>query len=231
MAGPLAKVNTDGMDRRVRLMRSNLPGARREILIEAGRFAMEHVRDHAPRDTNRWVAAMMQAGNQAGLGPLPVPEILPSKFGAQALRRLTSQVKFWEWVTRAYEKAGRTGERYYARASFRLNSSRRELDRWDERGVFIGIRSGLRLGIRLRRAVSEVFGGEGRILMQRRITVLVIHNKEPHANLVERNTRTWGKAVAAAKAFGVRRGGVRARVLRRLLPRLGPAGGGGGGGV
>lgn len=73
-------------------------------------------------------------------------------------------------------------------------------------GGFTPFDKGLKNGGRSLTATVRVniYGGQGNITDTPTETFVYLHNKEPHSQIVERNTKTLAKATAAAKALGLK---------------------------
>jgi len=177
------------------------PEARRAGLRELATPVLRQVESLAPRDTQRYVRAYMQAGQELGV-PVAVPQVVKGHFADEFLPRLKAQLSYWMTRQRQYENAGRTREKYYRKILRRVNQCRTQLERWDPSAIIVFGRHGKTVT----RAISQVYGGAGRFVDVGSRTFLQLTNKEPHARIVEsrhfpmREILKSGKAVGLAKA-------------------------------
>ncbi len=88
----VVRVNVRPLKERIEFARRRIPGARVEAMRMSFRTAMRAVLAVSPRDTMRYSRAWAMAGNQAGIGPFPVPEVRKSRFAEQWADRLAVQV-------------------------------------------------------------------------------------------------------------------------------------------
>lgn len=214
------KTNIDRFVRRMDAVRRAMDGAAEELLRDQAREFVQFVVTAAPKDTNRYARAWAMAGNAAGLGPFPVPEVRESRFWAQNRERLLNQVNrmqdsvdFWtRIIAERYDKQGRRGKwrsdavRKLARAERRLRRAREELEKFmrAEGGAAIligraGKAGNLKLTVR-----HKIYGGTGREFMVAGRTFIQLHNREAHARIVERRHRLVARGMALARELGVR---------------------------
>lgn len=184
------------------------PKARQAALREVAGPILAAVEAQAPRDTNRYVRAYMQAANQIGVGKAE-PPVQEGKFAEEFLTRLETQVSYWQTRYNQYVNAGRTKERYFRKIEKRLTKAREQLQKWNPSAIIIFGRRSAKGGNTLTRAIGEVYGGEGRFVESGNRTFLQLVNKEPHARIVETrhfgmrsllNRATKGTGVSRAKA-------------------------------
>lgn len=216
------KVDTRGLTRKIAAMRAASPEALEAVDRKVADTVMSEVILDSPKDTNRYVRGMAMAANDAGLGPFTVPPIKAGRFAAEAKVRLERQVRKWEWIVRQYETKGRTKDKFYKKAVKTLGRAKEELAKWNPRAIIIFGGKGRLLEVTVR---DKVYGGTGVKLVLNGIVRFVMHNKEPHASIVESRSRVLKGAMAKARRFGLRLGG-RAYV-RRMQQASGVGIGGG----
>jgi hypothetical protein len=205
-------VDASRLHSRLARYKANTPAAANAALTAMLAPAVAELVRSAPRDTNRYAAAWAQAANAAGLGPIGVPEIVAGHFAAKALPRLKSQAAFWQRIVERYERQGRTSDKWYRKAVRTLERANEELAKWDEAAVIIFGGKGRNLKVTVR---NKVYGGTGRrILRGDGRVAYFLHNKEPHASIVEARARGLATVLAKLRTLGVRRG--RAAFVREL---------------
>lgn len=177
------------------------PVARRAGLREMARPIFQVVSQKGPRDTNRYVRAYMVASNELGIG-LAIPAVKPGHFANEFLPMLRRQVAYWEMRDEQYRRENRTHQKYYRKIQARLMKAREQLQKWDETSIIIFGRASRAQGggATLTRAVSRVFGGEGRFIDHDHLTFIQIVNKEPHARIVEARIFPEAKQLLSGKA-------------------------------
>lgn len=216
------RTNTAGLDAKLsrvtaELRNSSLVLARQQ----AGKF-IEFTQLASPRDTNRYIRAWAMAGNAAGVAgaPFPVAAVQNSEFRDQLIQRLESQlgryersVKYWsDLLEKRYYIPGRTdqwkadAERKLATAIKRLGRSQEELDKYiNAEGAIVIFRKAKRgLNVTVR---DKVYGGNGWVQWSNGLPLVVLHNKEGHASIIEKQHRvvSRGRSVvrgAGGKLFG-----------------------------
>lgn len=209
------KVNAAGMRQRNANMERQRQESRVAGLQALVRPALSRAVMAAPRDTNRYVRAWIQAGNQAGVLEMAVPPVRESRFVEQNEERLKAQelryrrqldrakgrwIRWQNIVIRRYEAVGRTRGRWYQDAKNKLRKAEQdyqqalkvwtraseELDKLQShRGqaiVIFGNSKKRSLTITVR---PKVYGGTGRVYSSPDRAVMVLHNREPHASIVE----------------------------------------------
>lgn len=199
-------------------------GNRRDARTKALRVlvyqTVRYVVQYAPRDTNRFVRAWQQAGNDLGVGPFVLTPIESGRYLAN-VRRLRKQVALYDFRVQAYIKADRmyykgvkkSGlDKGYVRAKKQLDRAEAELakllEAGEESGAIIigGRRKAKSTSLsRLATVRTTVYGGQGRWIVTPDQTLARIHNREPHASIVNRNTFVVSDAMRAVRRFGGRR--------------------------
>lgn len=203
-------------DRMALVMNQRLP-ARQQALRVLTERAVRYIIANAPRDTNRFVRAYQQAGNDLGVGPFVLVPIESGRYMAN-VRRLRRQVALYDFRVRAYVNADRmyykgvkkSGlDKGYVKAKKQLDRAEAELAKLLEAGedsgaiVIGGRRKAKSTSLsRLATVRTTVYGGEGRWLVGPDLTAARIVNREPHARLVNRNTRVVTDAVRAVRRYG-----------------------------
>jgi hypothetical protein len=187
--------------------------ARRQGVRTYVQLLMSQVGIIAPRDTGRYVRAWYDAANQTNAVNLALPVINASKYEeeyaatlAEALRRAKLSRDYFEkrldvLYPNGVPKRGDTpafrqltaGKR---RAAKRIETLARYLDNFEKAsGTSIVIGGLFRGKGKLKPKVSHrVYGGRGQILDGANKSVVVLVNKEPHANLVERRYKVLNSA-------------------------------------
>lgn len=229
------RVDISKLRRRLRAAgaaRANAASAAMAVMVQT---LGENLAVNSPRDTNRYVRGWMQAATQAGAKGLPQPQLQPSRFRSVQETALKRQYIFWNtkaeirqrWLTKwwysrgldpAESRLGRKAESEYQRFRKRADKARQEwLDfivakdpvivigrTLGNRGVRGKADAGGRALITIRR---EVYGGTGAVVIRRDRIDAYLHNREPHARIVEARHHTFAKSFAVLKVFGVRRAG------------------------
>lgn len=210
------------------------PAARRAAVVAMVRAIMERVHTTAPRDTNRYIRAWMQAANMAGVGPFPVPKVIPAKHRDAIYEALREQERFWGMITQRYESQRRY-DKWYRQAQKKWERAREQLRKFLESeeadGAVIAINLrinrggkpgygqwGLGRGMAKEiRILNKTYGGEGRLIDLPGSTTVHLRNKEPHASIVEHNQRVVARAYAAFRGTGLRQ--VKTAYLSRALEK------------
>jgi hypothetical protein len=198
--------------------------ARRTALLEIAKVYGKIVLAMSPVDTGRFKAAEAQGLNQAGAGPFPVQPIRPDTspkakaFRDKVTRTLTRQVEYWRGVTRTIEARGGTKALATGKENKRYKQARKNFERANQylsewvasegTGAVIGVDYWQRRAeaqrrkdkdpeLVLTRAYSKVYGGTGQLIDYNGKQVISLRNKEPHAYIVESNTRVRRNALKA----------------------------------
>lgn len=182
----------------------------------------------SPRDTNRYIRGWIIAGKMVGVTDVPLPVIRESKYSKEYIARLIEQQqKFEAQVARVdgliyawYDKPGRRRRGYYNRLLAERTRWQQRADRAREEtekfiratgaiviGVGVNVAGGKITGSFVRgggRKISvtvrdRVHGGRGRLFVNERRAVMLLHNLEPHAAIVERRQRVLGRAEAGVR--------------------------------
>lgn len=219
-----SKTDTSKMVKSIRQMANASHAARRQaIKIIAGEVVLGVVRD-SPRDTNRFVRGWIEAGNKAGVTSLAVPSLNQSSRHDQIAARLQRQLAKWQGIVQRYERQGRR-DKHYNQAVRRRDAAKRELERFwateDGAVVAFDLYKWQRnySGRKLTTVRHNIQGGEGQIITAGDHTFVHLHNKEPHASVVERRTGVMRIAMAKYKAVGLR------RATKGYIARVAAAGG------
>lgn len=203
--------------RKALVMNNRLKAREQALRVLSERF-ITYIVNNAPKDTNRFVRAYQQAGNDLGLGPYVVAPVLPGRFQAN-VRRLQNQVFKWDYIVSRYEREGRTmykgvkkngPDKGYVKAKALRDRAVEELNKLLEAGegsgaIVMGGSKKAKGVKRLATVRTQVYGGEGRWLVGPNTTAARIHNKEPHASIVDRNTRVVSNGMRAVRRFGGQR--------------------------
>lgn len=158
----------------------------REAAEHVVRRQIELASDHI--DTGRYARATAEAGNAAGIGKFLLAPITPSKMAVRMHRILINQVGRWQRRKVAYERAGRQKEREYKRILKMLRRAREELQKWKDnqgRGVIMIGAFNNSEKLATVRVNFAAYGGSGAVRNFGSKTVVMLHNKEPHASIVE----------------------------------------------
>jgi hypothetical protein len=188
--------------------------------------AMTRIITRQDRDTNRLVRGYAMAANAAGLGPFPVPDVVRSKRYEEALARLEQQLAWWQSNVEWFERKGLTNHKGYRRAVRVRDRAKEELEKLTGTSVVIGLYSSAggkgKSGRRLRTTVrAKVYGGTGELRLVAGRPYYRIHNREPHATIVEKRNRLVATSLAELRAYGVRR--QRRNFLRTVAAGTGAA--------
>lgn len=208
----------DVLRARMRRVVANRTDARTAALKTLAERMIVYIVRTGPRDTNRFVRAYAMAGNDLGLGPFVAPPIRPGRYQAN-VRRLRSQWRKWAYIVERYEAEGRTHykgvkktgpDRGYQKAKRLRDRAAKSLEQLLEAGegsgaIVIGGRRGAKGLSQLASVRTKVYGGQGAWIISDGRTLARIHNLEPHASIVNRNTRVVTDAVRAARRYGGRR--------------------------
>ena len=194
------KVDKSRWERRYRKILGRSAYARRVHTIDAAKLVVRRALATAPRDTQRFVRNLAQAANAAGLGPFPVATTRRTRYYEDYLRRLNSTIETWTWWDQKYQQEGRTGEPYYRKILKRRAQAELELRRFEQTQDAVVI---FAKGRNARPTVRwKQYTGRGRIHQTRTQTIVVIHNTEAHASIVEARKKVMRNAISAVKASG-----------------------------
>lgn len=180
--------------------------------------AVVYIIDHAARDTHRFVRAYQEAGNDLGVGPFVVDAIQPGRY-EHNVRVLQNQLDYWQFRVDQMERAGRTqykgvkksgpNQTYLRYKKFRdraAQSLAKLLEAGEGSGaIVIGGRKTAKGLSRLASVRTTVYGGRGVWIETDGQTLARIHNKEPHASIVNRNTYVVTNAMRAVRRYGGKR--------------------------
>lgn len=181
------------------------------------------------KDTRRYARALAQMGNGTGIGFIPVLPVQPSKYALVIRDRLVEQVQYFETkladqqaLLQRYYPGGppkNPRSEYYRNLTRDIRKTEKLLQRSKEElekvngeggesslliGGFFGL-DYLQKGRKLATVRNKVYGGETHFITGRNADFVVLHNKEPHASIVEARDRIMAIAIRAAQGGPVRR--------------------------
>lgn len=183
------------------------------VMVET---VIKDVIQNSPVDTHRFKRAYQMAGNDLGVGPFMVDPVEKGRYD-ENLKRLRNQVHRYEYYKERAERNDRTMykgvkkvgiDQGYVKVLQRLRRARIELAKFEEGGpgsIVIGGRRGRGTYSVLATVRTKVYGGAGQWIISGDTTIARIHNKEPHASLVQRNTRVVSNALWLVGRQGGRR--------------------------
>jgi hypothetical protein len=239
-----AKVSTQGLQRRLAGLSSAAPEAGETAVQIMAQEFLGSVVDASPRDTNRYVRGWMEAGNKAGVSSYALPQIEPSRFADRFAARLERQLVEWEQKLEEAERIERYWrelhqERYVAKgrtdkwerdllkkakaAAARVEKTRglvtiarEQVDKYHAGAVVIWGRSVKREFSKGQLATvrEQAYGGDGKMMRNGWGTVVLLHNLEAHASIVEKRLRIVARATARLRAVGFKRA---TRAMTRAL--------------
>ena len=175
-------------------MRQNRPKGRRAMMIEVTGTAAVNIVRRWPKDTGRSNRAWAEAARKAGIASPPMTTLKKSRDSDAIQVRLEYQVSKWEGIVRNY---GDRRDKHYRKAVRIRDRARETLANFlaaEDPAILIGGRKVTkRFGVsNLASVRTTVFGGTGRIIEHQGETIVEMHNKEPHASIVERRTKVVG---------------------------------------
>jgi hypothetical protein len=188
---------------------------RRRLVVESAerlvRRQLELASEHV--DTGRYMRATAEAGNAArlGLATFPLAPVGPSKMAVRMHRILINQVGLWQRRKVACEKRGEVKSKNYRRIVKMLRRSREELQKFkDNESAGVLMIGAFNNSDKLAtvRVNFQAYGGTGSVRSIGSSTVVMLHNKEPHASIVESRfaiTRTAIRESAVLKRFAKRK--------------------------
>mgnify|MGYP007005600441 CR=1 FL=1 len=211
------KTDISAMQARVKATQRAVAVAGRSAVVAAGDALVDAIERIAPYDTNRYIRGWQLAIQAAGSGvegakTRQVKALKESRFMAQNFDRLDRQVKRLEkarsglvnrlqkWFYGTGRPLGKWGRRAEAKVAqldkliVRAKVQRRLID--DDEGTALVIGRGY--GRRLTTVRTKVYGGTGRSFSRGGRASLYLRNLEPHASIVESNSRVVEKAVSLA---------------------------------
>lgn len=229
------RTSTSGLDRKLAAVQAEMRGAALELVRQQAGAFVRFTQLAAPRDTNRYVRGWAQAGNAAGVvgAPFAEAELQPSKYRGRLIFRLELQVadyerllKYWrDIIENRYKAQGRTGkwladaEKQRNRTQRRLERAQEELQKFQSNDYALVIfrkqnkSGGLTVTTR-----EQVKGGTGSVEWAGDRPFILLHNREPHASIVEKQHRVVARGRVYAKTLGGQLYG------RSYLARLAKAG-------
>ena len=215
------RTNTAGLDRKLAKVQQEMRGAAEALVRQQAGAFIRFTQLASPRDTNRYIRAWAQAGNAAGVAgaPFQEAELRRTRYAAKLALRLELQVLEFERIVRhwtaivreRYVLPGREGkwktdaEKKLDRALKRLQRAKDEYREFQVNPYAIVIfrkrtkSGGLEVTTR-----EKVYGGSGWLAWDGDRPLLYLHNREPHASIVEKNNRVVARGRAYVKATGGR---------------------------
>lgn len=194
------------------LMRQT-PPLRDESIRVMGTRAIEWIMHKAPRDTNRYVRAVAEAGNKATLGPVAVPTVeVFSKYLERHENVLLLQIEEWEKKSnnirkrinflypkgqpaknsRLYNKLIRQRDK----TDMVLQRAKEEYQKHfdaDPAPLLMGLSRWRQdpKGRNLITVRTKVYGGDGKFISQKHGASVILTLKEPHAQFVEKKHKLF----------------------------------------
>ena len=101
------RLEADEFERNHAMVLRNMETAEKKVLSMTLRVFVVYIDRYGPADTNRFKRAYPIALHVLGLGPFPVPAVVPGRCEANR-RRLVNQYNKWAFIAARYEKQGRT---------------------------------------------------------------------------------------------------------------------------
>jgi hypothetical protein len=211
-------LNMSGYQQKMARLRARSPDARDAAAREMMRAVMARVVSETPRDTNRLVRGYMQAANDLGLGPYALPRVANSRGAERQKKRLERQLRQVELLLAAALRSVASKERLF---ETRYARPGRKLDKWGRKYKADVARANTRVQ-RLSKVVDRAreqvanFTGAEIVIGGRKVkmgkdpgvsALAQVHNKEPHASIIERRDRIVAAAIGAMRGQGLRRAG------------------------
>lgn len=180
--------------------------ARRMTVIASAKavagYAIAGAKKH--EDTHRYHRGLAQAINATGVASFGVPSVQPSRLAEEFKKILQDQVRYWSGIVSGYERQGRTHDKWYRQAVRRRDASQRELSRFTPESIVMNAyawQQGAE-SKRLTTVRAQIYGGTGQIYTIDDATFVRLHNKEPHASIVEYRYNVMRAAMNAARRNG-----------------------------
>jgi hypothetical protein len=242
----VAKVDTSNLSRRLKGMRDGADSAALQVAKQGADMFVGFMNQHAPRDTGRYLAGWIEAGNAANVGPTRMAPALRDSRWAEKLEaaldrqidRLVVQINAKAGVLDAwYFSKNRPIDSWARKKQFEIARLSRALQRAVEtkkkylnaegpviafdifsNGRRVRTASGSMKQLRQTTIRDKVYGGTGEIVQRDTGPVVMLHNREPHVTLVERKHRLITRANAAVRLDTEARG---KRVFLQELSRAG----------
>ena len=198
-------VDMSVLKRKLRLIHQSVAepsGASDAALTEIMQGVMKKIVQETPTDTNRMVRGFTIAANDVGLGPFAVPDIQPSKYLPLLRSRLSRQLRRLSIFANFIKKKDGENSKNYRKIVKNRDRAKQELGSLTGTSILI-LNKGRGVEFTVR---NKVYGGQG--LRSRTPTDglrFTIINKEPHAIIRERLTRTVASALNIFKRAGGRR--------------------------
>ncbi|MEM9065079.1 MAG: hypothetical protein AAGB51_06265 [Planctomycetota bacterium] len=223
-------------------MLSRIDEARDAALLEAVGMLILEVDKQWPKDTNRSMNGFIEAANDVGVDVLRPREIEKSGYLDRIIRRLREAAdeaerrakKIDDLLTKWFDSRGLRGNpwpkkmdrrrRRLERAAKRMREEAEKAEASpsgavilrDDAGVLGGRFGYGRRGRLTSTVITKVYGGYGVKLVRDNVSVIELHNQEPHATFIERRLRILFTATGVVgRATHVR------RVKRRFAQELG----------
>lgn len=202
------RVDTKGLELALQKIENALPTATREGVVAIAQEAVTRASQRWPIDTARSLRGWLQAANEAGLGPFPLPALRPAKW----LDRITKEINEWasdaeSWVKKMEQQAADRGADPLSWKSYRKAVKHR--DRYLQMAKDLAESNGAVIGLNLNRRGDrnpsvrvKVYGGRGSAVVSKDGAAVILTNMEPHARFVEMKTRIMRTAIAEATIAG-----------------------------
>jgi len=188
--------------RKVAALRRGSADGADAALTEIMKGVMGRILSETPKDTNRMIRGFVMAANDVGLGPFPVPDVQPSKYLPMLRSRLARQLRklsnFAAFIKR------QEGEKSKSYRKIVKNRDRAKLELESLTGTSILIlNKGRGVEFTVRNKIYGGIGYRGRTPVDGlRFTII---NREPHAIIRERVSRTVASAINMFRGAGLKR--------------------------
>ncbi len=255
------RTDSAGLSSNVRRVRANRAPARTMAVRVQADLVVANVEQSGPRDTNRFVRAVIQAGNDAGVRQRALPPLKESRNRHYAIVNLEqavglskanvemslARVHKWEKYEKLYRSQGRTHYKFFTKIKAEKRNANKELRfhtrrlesaltnqarLLSEEGRYAVTMGGFGRGavhvrpdgtvkvrtdlmqtqkrsfryrdgtVILKRNIQVAvkdYGGYGVLLQSATHSIVRLVNTEPHARIVERNTRIMKRSVDQAR--------------------------------
>ncbi len=242
----VAKVDTSNLSRRLKGMRDGADSAALQVAKSGANEFVGFMERHAPRDTGRYLAGWIEAGNAAQVGPTRMaPTLRDSRWASKAQAQIAAMVDRYvgeinailgmldAWYFRpnrpldTWARGKQVKVARLTRALQRAVETQRKLQNAEgpvlvfdlfSNGRRVRTASGSIKQLRQTTVRDKIYGGAGEIVQRDTGPVVLLTNREPHVRLVERRYRLMARANAAVRMHTNARG---KRVYLQELARLG----------
>jgi hypothetical protein len=230
-----ANVNTLGLQKRLAGLNATAPEAGEVAVKLMAEEFVSHALSISPRDTNRYVRGWVEAGNKSGVGSWPLPPLIDSKFADKLAVRLELQlaknegrqrqeqaaVKYWaDLHEKRYLSQGRTdkwersllkkkreSEARLEKVTALVERAREQLKKYHAGAIVIwGKKTKREFSLGQLATVREsTYGGDGQVIKNGFQTLVLLHNLEAHASIVEKRWRVVARSGARMRAVGFKK--------------------------